>query len=374
MGGNAFPDTERLSETEYQRIVSQVLEWLKKRNLDCSAPVEIADKAQLCRARGKERPYGDVDILIGMDVSDDRGEVVEHVMKEVGCESKVLKNNSTYSFLTRERYQVDLLFCPPENLEFLLAFKSNNDFGALLGHLLTPLKLKWSEEGLSLRLEVEAVAGLGTRKKDFALTRDLDQVSGFLGIPRYSFDGTTSLSSQQVFEILTSARVFFVKDYDQKYKIRERRKKRPLSDAFFTLVEEKEESLEAEKRKLYEGDKLETMFLEFRTKVLPFNDYAVRIGEEFGKGEEVSKTLLEMTNADEGVINTVNAKFGFHTVQEWLPDLDQKQVGKVLQRLKCNHSGEVGKTAWEAWVLETLLQDIKAEVENVALLVKSSTS
>ena len=65
MGGSAFPDTERLSETEYQRVVSQVnnatvtvsiteiflkvLELLKKRNLDCGAPVEIADKAELCR-------------------------------------------------------------------------------------------------------------------------------------------------------------------------------------------------------------------------------------------------------------------------------------------------------------------------------------
>jgi hypothetical protein len=373
MGGNAFPDTERLSETEYQRIASQVLELLKKRNLDCGAPVEIADKAELCRARGKERPYGDVDIIVGMEGSDDRGEVVDQVMKGVGCESKVLKNDSTYSFLTKERYQVDLKFCRPENLEFLLAFKSNNDFGALLGHLLTPLKLKWSEEGLSLRLEVEAVSGLGTKKKDFALTRDLDQVSDFLAIPRYSFDGATSLSSQQVFEILTSTRVFFCKDYDQKYKIRERRKKRPLSDAFFLLVEEKEESLEAEKRKLYEGDKLEAMFLEFRSNALPFEDYAVRIGEEFGKGEEVSKTLEEMTNVKQ-TVSAVSAKLGFHTVQEWLPDLDQKQAGKVLQRLKCNHSGEVGKAAWETWVLETPLQDIKTEVERVALLVKSSTS
>ena len=127
-------------------------------------------KQKTHRARGKEKPYGDVDIIIGMEGSEDRVEVVNQVMKEVGCESKVLRNDSTYSFLTKERYQIDLAFCRLENLEFLLAFKSNNDFGALLGHLLTPLKLKWSEEGLSLRLEVEAVPGLGTKKKDFALT------------------------------------------------------------------------------------------------------------------------------------------------------------------------------------------------------------
>ena len=117
-------------------------------------------KQKTHRARGKEKPYGDVDIIIGMEGSEDRVEVVNQVMKEVGCESKVLRNDSTYSFLTKERYQIDLAFCRLENLEFLLAFKSNNDFGALLGHLLTPLKLKWSEEGLSLRLEIADKAEL----------------------------------------------------------------------------------------------------------------------------------------------------------------------------------------------------------------------
>ena len=28
-------------------------------------------------------------------------------------------------------------------------------------------------------------------------------------------------------------------------------------------------------------------------------------------------------------------------VQDWFPDLDQKQAGRVMQRLKCKHSGEV---------------------------------
>ena len=317
MGGDAFPNTERLSDEEYQRTCELISVCLRGQvGLEFRIPVEVKDKAEICRLRGKERPYGDVDIIVGVRTGDggNRLELVNSVIDAVGGDRKEIQtNDSTYSFLTKERYQIDLAFCRLENLEFLLAFKSNNDFGALLGHLLTPLKLKWSEEGLSLRLEVEAVPGLGTKKKDFALTRDLDQVSDFLGIPRHSLDGTTSLSSQQVFEILTSSRVFFVKDYDQKYKIKERRKKRPLSDAFFTFVEEKEESLEAEKRKFYEGDRLEAMFLEFRSKTLPFQDYAERIAEEFGKGEEVSKTLLEMTNTNQ-MVNAVTAKFGFHTV------------------------------------------------------------
>ena len=92
--------------------------------------------------------------------------------------------------------------------------------------------------------------------------------------------------------------------------------------------------------------------------------------EEFGKGEEeLLKTMSDMTNVNQ-TISAANAKFGFHKVlrnklyvenslqnlmhstniytiiaqsqvQEWLPDLEAKQAGKVLQILKCNHSGEV---------------------------------
>ena len=72
--------------------------------------------------------------------------------------------------------------------------------------------------------------------------------------------------------------------------------------------------LEGEKRKLYKGDKLEALFVEFRSKALPFKDYAVKICEEFGKGEEeLLKTMSDMTNVNQ-TISAANAKFGFHKV------------------------------------------------------------
>ena len=43
------------------------------------------------RARGKEKPYGDVDIIIGME-GKDTTEVVELVKKEVGCKSIIFFN------------------------------------------------------------------------------------------------------------------------------------------------------------------------------------------------------------------------------------------------------------------------------------------
>ena len=53
MGGSAFPDTERLSESEYRRVVQQVRELLGDL-VKVDAPVEVKDKAELCRARGKD--------------------------------------------------------------------------------------------------------------------------------------------------------------------------------------------------------------------------------------------------------------------------------------------------------------------------------
>ena len=104
----------------------------------------------------KKDPYGDIDVIIGLDDESRKDELVQtltNVLGTSGCQN--VKNSPTYSVLSPEKYQIDLMFCKEPNLDFIVAFKSNNDFGALLGHLLTPLKMKWTEEGLFLKLEVE---------------------------------------------------------------------------------------------------------------------------------------------------------------------------------------------------------------------------
>ena len=47
------------------------------------------------RARGKEKPYGDVDIIIGME-GNNTTEVVELVKKEVGCKRIIVFNIIIY--------------------------------------------------------------------------------------------------------------------------------------------------------------------------------------------------------------------------------------------------------------------------------------
>jgi len=47
MGGNAFDDTQRLSEEEYERIVNLVLAILGRKGYLAAAPPEIQDKAEI---------------------------------------------------------------------------------------------------------------------------------------------------------------------------------------------------------------------------------------------------------------------------------------------------------------------------------------
>ena len=58
----------------------------------------------------------------------------------------------------------------------------------------------------------------------------------------------------------------------------------------------------------------------------------------------------------------------------WRGDDHKKNTLKIENMICSTLRAQVGKTAWEAWVLETPLEDIKTEVERVALMVKSSQS
>lgn len=369
MGGDSFPETERLSEEEYQRTCEVISDCLREQTgLEFRIPVEVSDKAEICGLRGKEKPYGDVDIIVGVLAGDPttRLGVVNTVIAAVRGDGKEIHiNDSTYSFLTSQRYQVDIKFCERENLAFLAAFKSNNDFGALLGHLLSPLMLKWSEKGLMLKLKIENVSGVGSVKADLLLTRDLGQVCSLLSLPPHSLDGRTRLSCPEIFEILTNCSAFFSGEYDEKYKIRERRKKRPVSDTFFNHLEASDvQQLRAEKVKRFQEDKVEHIFRKFRHKNLDYSDYIKKIAEVFGLQDDLKRKLAEMETRLTD--SSVHPKFNYRTLMDWYPDLQPNTLGKLLGKIKSKHSGN-GRESFTKWIESTSLPEIKNEAETIRM-------
>jgi len=361
MGGDAFPNTERLSEPEYKRVCAVITRTLENLQIKFAFPVEVSDKAEICRQRGKEKPFGDVDVIVALDDPEKRVGIVNSVRRSTGPqdEDTVLANGGTYNFLTKERYQVDIKFCKTENLHFLTACKSNNDFGALLGHLLSPLQLKWSEAGLVLKLLINVHGG--AVKSDFVLSKECGNICKFLGIPSFTLDGKTRLSCSQIFEVLTRSRVFFPHQYDQKYHIRQRKKRRPVSDTFFNYLESSEDSVMARKRELYRDDAIEETLRKFRNRELGYDEYILVIGQYFNRKEEVRRACESMK------CKTVqrrgkNEKFNFYILKSWFPDLDPKMVGRLIVKIKRKHSkGKHPRAAFDEWVQRTEISLLREE-------------
>merc|ERR1712061_53600 len=362
MGGDAFPDTRWLSEEEYERMCDLISGFLGTRGLQFSIPVEVADKAEICRARGKTQPYGDVDVIVARSPELEASELVREIMELVGGrKEEILKNDSTYSFLSKERYQIDVKFCDESKIEFLTAFKSNNDFGALLGHLLTPLQLKWSDSGLMLKLRRENVSGVGAVRADFQLTNNLDQVCNFVSIPRYSLDCETRLSCRNIYDILTTCRAFFPNDYDEKYKIKERRKKRPVSDSFFNYLEnENLEDLAAKKNEIFEDDEIERLFRTFRDGELSSEKYINKIADIFNKKGELEEKIQQMEARLAPA--SLDPKFNHLVLGSWYPELGPNELGRLFGKLKSRHSGP-GPESWSRWIEGTEIINIKQEAE-----------
>ena len=349
MGGDAFSNTLRLTEDEYQRICD-IIKTVFNANFILNKnrigfPVEVKDKATLCQNMGKGNPYGDVDVIIGMENNVEKLNFINSVKVALeATEETYTKKFKECSILTKERYQVDLLFCELESFDFLLAFKGNNDFGALLGHLLTPFQLKWSDIGLTLKLKVEEVSSVGTVKTDFLLTSDTEKVCDFLSIPKECLDGRTRLSTQEIFDILTTCRVFFnCNNYDQKYKIKERRKRRPVADTFFTLLENKEQqeeddTLESKNKIRFKNDMIYKFLSDFRNHEINYGDFIELVSDYFGRKNELVATWKEMQEKTQFRTES-DLKFNFYILKSWYPNVNQEKIGKIFAKLKSSKSG-----------------------------------
>ena len=369
MGGDAFPDTCRLTEDEYQRIcenIRTVIDETGVRGIHIGFPVEVKDKAELCQNMGKGAPYGDVDVIIGADNEAEKLELIKALNTTLGIPGEhPIKNDKEYSFLTKERYQVDVKFCPTQRFDFLLAFQGNNDFGALLGHLLTHFNLKWSDEGLILRLKMENVSKIGTVKEGFVLTDNIRKVCDFVGIPHFCLDGSTRMASQDIFNILTTCKLYFNNNsYGQKYKIRERRKRRPVVNAFFDALEKNEDcDTENKNDEKFQDDPVYTLLKHYRDKIVSYDEYIEQISDCFGKKEEV-KSRYTLMRDQSNTVSEADAKFNYYVLRNWYPQLDQVKAGKVLGRLKNSMSG-AGSNDFQKWIIETDIEEIRRVTDEV---------
>ena len=178
MGGHAFSDNiklSRLSNTEYHRIKTYVLELIKPYVLDAKVPQHILSK----------QDHGDLDILYVLNTEKISKTNFKNFLKE---NFKSLEVNTqappsvSYHFNVDnfENAQVDLI--PAENifhLQQMYFFMSHGDFGMILGHLCSCLGYNLSNFTLKVRViydnDSSKIVG------NLELTSDYNEILEFLG-------------------------------------------------------------------------------------------------------------------------------------------------------------------------------------------------
>jgi len=353
MGGNAFKTTKRLTEKNYRRVCAEISEILENLSISFGFPVETSDKAELAADFGFTEPYGDVDVVVGYD--GDPGHVVDVVHRQVGGEDqRRVKHGSTFSFLTRNLHQVDIKFCPQESLKFMVAFKSNNDFGGLLGHLLSSLSIRMTDLGMLLTVKMFNIPEIGTVKSEVVLTKDTQHICHFLGLPDHCLDGKTRMSSEEIVNILINSKIFQHELYlTESYKKRHKVSRRPLSNKVFRLLETFHAS-EEEKHLL--GNNL---FQDFREEKILAEEYYRRICQYFDKLEELKK-FYATCNIQKNKVEICKSKLSFKTLLEAFPGMKDEEAGNILRKMKYEK-----KENFVDWVTETDVEEILKVVETM---------
>lgn len=239
MGGNLFKKykvkTVRLNKDQYIEVEKKVLESLRETfpEGDFRATSYYKDK----------ETFGDVDILFSFP--DDRGvELMNDTLSETvtyfghnrfirGDEvTSYVKSGEVTSFAVpvndemTEFFQVDLIRCLQENMEFADNYYGNGDFGVFLGRIARMLGFKLGQYGL---LYPYSPKKHPDHVSDVVVTKDFDQALIMMGYNPEEYHAKKFDSIEDVFDYTVSSQYFSDYPYtdgSQNHAQRKRLKKR----------------------------------------------------------------------------------------------------------------------------------------------------
>ena len=127
---------------------------------------------------------------------------------------EVSHNGHHLSFLSPERYQIDVLVVPVMEFDSAKGFYSNGDFSYCLDKMIYKFNLKWSSKGLSYRMtrpEGE-VHNLSNADLDLTLTTNTREAFLFLGFGEPNvdrlLDDNKALTQDELINILEECRFY----------------------------------------------------------------------------------------------------------------------------------------------------------------------
>mmetsp|Transcript_19285 Transcript_19285/g.41667 ORF Transcript_19285/g.41667 Transcript_19285/m.41667 type:complete len:347 (-) Transcript_19285:213-1253(-) len=315
MGGNAFENTKRIDKQTLDVLYKKLeLVFKEHSRFKFAMPPELI---------GKES-FGDIDIHyteLEECTKDDHIKLGESVMDSLGCETAPVDMGVLKCFLTRERYQLDLHYFDPKEFDLSLVIFGNGDFNMLLNMIIRQLGFKLNEKGLFLRSHVTGL------EQDFFLSDELESIGEFLYLQPEHFDGITSLTRAQVFQVITKSPFFCSSIFegfkqDSSHVNRQRFAKRPMLKEFLTVAT----------LGMHEPRQLDSK--EEMNRALLFFDRMESFQNEIILGERL-KREVEYKNKCKKFMNG-------KIIQDIYPDLTGPKLGKFLLcfREECGGSFE----------------------------------
>jgi hypothetical protein len=392
MGGHTFPGipAQRLTIPEIQRITALVEDVVRGFGVACRSPPEIADKTS----------FGDVDIVVHFPANPERKRALFlRVQQALQATVAPITSGHVVSFLSAERYQIDLIDCVSAHLfDCTAQYLSHGDLSMILGTMLIPWRLKLGMEGLGIVLTVDDVRAYARARAlptegdamaipdgysfpkalaVLSLSHGVDEIYEFLGLPRKLFDGVSQVTADEVIDLVQRSPFFSAATFvggNQAY--RHRQKTRPLFQRFVSSLHGSGAACESEAAAEAPPGFLASTVFGFGVEAA----YEQRMDE-----------LLRLV-ADQALQRRAKGKFSGRVAQEWCPRLSKQGLGIVMRALtekavaltsagaagagtgpsssKSKSKSERSSLALCQWVCDTSLAAIRSAVEREAAAVE----
>ncbi|XP_075258514.1 uncharacterized protein LOC142350539 isoform X2 [Convolutriloba macropyga] len=338
MGGDTFPNTLRLSRAAFSDIVEKVLKILSELDivtLYCS-PKELSElKLTLYQ----------------------KLEAIEEQ-----------HNGDHLSFLSPERYQIDVLVVPECEFDSTKGFYSNGDFSYCLGKMIYKYNLKWSSKGLSYRMAKPDfdVRNLPNADLDLILTRNTKEAFSFLGFSESTIedllDDSKPVEQQQLIVFLQECRfyrLFLENESARKRLFNKHRERRPMVRSFFDYCQQQSDMLLRSSSRAPSVDA--------KADHVPSEEEILTHFNLMHKREEMKDKVQGIIDGQEKR-KDVKSKFNGEHVEKWCPGISKRQIGFVFATLR-RKLGDCGKQCSEAayhdWVFRTDCDEIKKTVAEI---------
>ncbi|MFB6215270.1 MAG: hypothetical protein ABEI54_05295, partial [Candidatus Bipolaricaulia bacterium] len=209
MGGNALTvETRRVDRQEYADIQDRLIKYL-------ACQLGYQDVRPIPHVHNKTS-FGDLDLLVSKPKPRDLRRTLQ---TDLGSREAV-KNGDIISFDYRG-FQVDLIHCPPKNMDMAQVYFAYNDLGMLMGMLAKRVNCKYGWDGLYYVY----YSPNRERRWTILLSQNPVEIFDFLGLD-YSrfFEGFDSIEA--VFEYVMTSRWFDTQAYLDCEEWNHRRRKR----------------------------------------------------------------------------------------------------------------------------------------------------